>query len=90
MLNNLTHLLNITLGMEELEFQLQLTLLLLLLLLLSKKEEFQIAISSTMMPLLLPSRSNTLMLKIIDKIKLITKKLLINGEKDGHHHLDQF
>ena len=89
MLSNLTHLLNITLGMEELEFQL-LTLLLLLLLLLSKKEEFQIAISSTAMPLVLPSRSNTLMLRIIDKIKLITKKLLINGEKDGHHHLDQF
>jgi hypothetical protein len=70
--------------MEDLELQVQL-----LPLPLCKKEEFQIAILSTVMLLEPLLRKLTPMLRTIDKIKLITKKLLTNGELDGLHHQAQ-
>jgi hypothetical protein len=82
--NNLTHQLNIISSMEDLELQVQL-----LLLPLCKKEEFQIAILSTVMLLEPLLRKLTPMLRTSDKIKLITKKLLTNGELDGLHHQAQ-
>jgi hypothetical protein len=51
--------------------------------------EFQTAMQKTMMLLLLLSRNNTMMLNCTDKIKLMLKKLLINGEKDGLQAQDQ-
>lgn len=82
--NNLTHQLNIISSMEDLELQVQL-----LLLPLCKKEEFQIAILSTVMLLEPLLRKLTPMLRTSDKIKLITKKLQTNGELDGLHHQAQ-
>lgn len=76
--SNLTHQLNIILSMEELELQVPLHLL-------CKKEEFQIAILSTVMLLAPLSRKLTPMLRTSDKIKLMPKKLLTNGELDGLH-----
>jgi len=82
--SNLTHQLNTILSMEDLELQVQ------LLLPLCKKEEFQIAILSTVMLLAPLLRKLTPMLRTSDKIKLIPKKLLTNGELDGLHHQAQF
>jgi hypothetical protein len=42
-----------------------------------------------MMLFLLPLRNNIMMLKCTDKTKLMLKKLLINGEKDGLQAQDQ-
>jgi hypothetical protein len=68
--------------MEDLELQVQLQSL-------RKIEEFQIAILSTVMLLVLLLRKLTLMLRTSDKIKLMPKKLLTNGELDGLHHQAQ-
>lgn len=80
--SNLTHQLNIILSMEELELQVPLHLIQSAL---CKKEEFQIAILSTVMLLVPLSRKLTPMLRTSDKIKLMPKKLLTNGELDGLH-----
>jgi len=68
--------------MEELELQVPLHLIQSAL---CKKEEFQIAILSTVMLLVPLSRKLTPMLRTSDKIKLMPKKLLTNGELDGLH-----
>jgi len=83
-LSNLTHQLNIILSMEDLELQVQQ-----LVQSLCKKEEFQIAILSTVMLLVPLLRKLTPMLRTSDKIKLMPKKLLTNGELDGLHHQAQ-
>jgi len=80
--SNLTLQLNIILSMEELELQVPLHLIQSAL---CKKEEFQIAILSTVMLLVPLSRKLTPMLRTSDKIKLMPKKLLTNGELDGLH-----
>lgn len=80
--SNLTLQLNIILSMEELELQVPLHLIQSAL---CKKEEFQIAILSTVMLLAPLSRKLTPMLRTSDKIKLMPKKLLTNGELDGLH-----
>jgi hypothetical protein len=46
-------------------------------------KESQIAITRTMMLLLMPSRSNTVKLNNSDKTKLMLKRMLINGERDS-------
>ena len=81
--SNFNHQLSIILSMEDLELQVQLQSL-------CKIEEFQIAILSTVMLLALLLRKLTPMLKTSDKIKLMPKKLLTNGELDGLHHQAQF
>jgi len=83
-LSNLTHQLNIILSMEDLELQVPQ-----LVQSLCKKEEFQIAILSTVMLLAPLLRKLTPMLRTSDKIKLMPKKLLTNGELDGLHHQAQ-
>jgi len=83
-LSNLTHQLNIILSMEDLELQVPQ-----LVQSLCKKEEFQIAILSTVMLLVPLLRKLTPMLRTSDKIKLMPKKLLTNGELDGLHHQAQ-
>jgi len=82
--SNLTHQLNIILSMEDLELQVPQ-----LVQSLCKKEEFQIAILSTVMLLAPLLRKLTPMLRTSDKIKLMPKKLLTNGELDGLHHQAQ-
>jgi len=81
--SNFNHQLSTILSMEDLELLVQLQSL-------CKIEEFQIAILSTVMLLALLLRKLTPMLKTSDKIKLMPKKLLTNGELDGLHHQAQF